>query len=81
MMFMKILDFAGWFRFDRDEISVSSSASSLYQSRKVNILLLKVFIKLKKIKEIENLELLSGYRTGFGQTLAMPGSDIEYIKK
>ena len=68
------------FGFDLDKIDTNASTSALYKSRDGNYLTLKTFYKVSSDKRNRKFNTTSGHITGFGQTLAMPGSDIQYIK-
>ena len=65
--------------FDLDKISTNKNASSLYKSRAGNYITYKTFYNIDNDKRDRNFKPTSGYKTGFGQSLAVPGSDISYL--
>ena len=65
---------------DHDKITTSSSASTLYKNRKGNYLTLKSFYALQTDKRNKKFQPTKGYRFIFGQSLALPGSDIPYLE-
>ena len=65
--------------FDLDKISTNENASSLYKSRAGNYITYKTFYNIDNDKRDRNFKPTSGYKTGFGQSLAVPGSDISYL--
>ena len=65
---------------DRDSINTNSSASDLYKSREGDYLTLKGFYSISNDKRNSRFQPSKGYRVGFGQGLAIPGSDITYIE-
>ncbi len=65
---------------DRDSINTNSSASDLYKSREGDYLTFKGFYRISNDKRDSGFQPSKGYRVGFGQGLALPGSDITYIE-
>ncbi len=65
---------------DRDSINTNSSASDLYKSREGDYLTFKGFYSISNDKRNSRFQPSKGYRVGFGQGLAIPGSDITYIE-
>jgi len=65
---------------DRDSIDTNSSASELYKSREGDYLTFKGFYSISNDKRNSRFQPSKGYRVGFGQGLAIPGSDITYIE-
>ena len=65
---------------DRDSIDTNSTASALYKSREGDYLTLKGFYSISNDKRDSVFQPSKGYRVGFGQSLAIPGSDITYIE-
>jgi len=68
------------FGIDIDKIDTNASTSSLYKNKDGNYLTFKSFYDLSTDKRNRKFNPSSGYIAGFGQTLAIPGSDISYIK-
>ena len=64
---------------EHDKITTSSSASALYKSRKGNYLTYKGFYSLENDKRNRKFQTTDGYKVGFGQTIATPGSDVPYL--
>ncbi len=64
---------------DLDRINTNDSASTLYKSRDGNYLTYKTFYNINNDKRNRRFRPTDGYRTGFGQSLALPGSDVTYI--
>ena len=64
---------------EHDKITTSSSASALYKSRKGNYLTYKGFYSIENDKRDRKFQTTNGYKVGFGQTMAVPGSDIPYL--
>ena len=64
---------------EHDKITTNSSASALYKSRKGNYLTYKGFYSIENDKRDRKFQTTNGYKVGFGQTLATPGSDIPYL--
>ena len=60
-------------------VSILSTASALYKSREGDYLTFKGFYSISNDKE-RVFQPTKGYRVGFGQSLAIPGSDITYIE-
>ncbi len=65
---------------DRDSIDTNSSASNLYKSREGDYLTFKGSYFISNDKRDSGFQPSKGYRVGFGQGLAIPGSDITYIE-
>tara|TARA_B100000963_G_scaffold360902_1_gene393789 strand:+ start:1259 stop:3493 length:2235 start_codon:yes stop_codon:yes gene_type:complete len=68
------------FGADRDSIDTNDTASNLYKSREGDYLTFKGFYSISNDKRDSGFQPTKGYRIGFGQGLAMPGSDITYIE-
>ena len=68
------------FGIDLDAINTNDSASSLYKSREGDYLTYKGFYSISNDKRNSKFQPSKGYRVGFGQGLALPGSDITYIE-
>ena len=68
------------FAIDLDTIDTNDSASSLYKSREGDYLTYKGFYSISNDKRNSKFQPSKGYRVGFGQGLALPGSDITYIE-
>jgi len=64
---------------ERDKITTSSSASALYKSRKGNYMTYKGFYVLENDQRDRKFQTTNGHKVGFGQTIAVPGSDIPYL--
>jgi len=64
---------------ERDKITTNSSASALYRSRKGNYMTYKGFYTIENDKRDRKFQTSNGYKVGFGQTVATPGSDIPYL--
>ena len=65
---------------ERDKIETNSSASELYRSREGDYNILKSFYNLTSDKRDKRFQTTKGYKLNFGQTFAVPGSDIPYIE-
>ena len=65
--------------FDRDKIDTNSTASALYKKREGNYMTYKGFYNLDNDMRDRKFQTTKGHKIGFGQTLAIPGSDIPYI--
>lgn len=65
---------------DIDKINTSSSASDLYKSREGNYQSYKGFYRLESDKRNRRFQPTSGHLVSFGQTIAVPGSKIQYIE-
>ena len=65
---------------DRDSIDTNNSASNLYKSREGDYLTFKGSYFISNDKRDSGFQPSKGYRLGFGQGLAIPGSDITYIE-
>ena len=65
---------------DRDSIDTNNSASDLYKSREGDYLTFKGFYSISNDKRDSGFQPTKGYMVGFGQGLAVPGSDITYIE-
>ena len=65
---------------ERDSVETSSSASNLYKRLEGDYLTFQTFYNLETDKRDKRFHTTSGYRLNFGQTLALPGSDIPYIE-
>lgn len=61
---------------DSDTIDTNSKASALYKSREGQYLTLKGSYGIENDKRDSKILPTSGYRYGFGQAMALPGSDI-----
>jgi outer membrane protein insertion porin family len=68
------------FGIDLDSINTNDSASNLYKSREGDYLTYKGFYSISNDKRNSKFQPSKGYRVGFGQGLALPGSDITYIE-
>jgi len=64
---------------ERDKITTNSSASALYKSRKGNYMTYKGFYVLENDQRDRKFQTTNGHKVGFGQTIAVPGSDIPYL--
>ena len=64
---------------DLDSIDTSSSASALYKSREGDYLTTKTFYNINTDKRDQFIRPTKGHRLSFGQTLAIPPSDIPYF--
>ncbi len=65
---------------DRDSIETNNSASDLYKSREGDYLTFKGFYSISNDKRDSGFQPSKGYKIGFGQGLAVPGSDITYVE-
>ena len=65
---------------DLDSIDTNSSASTLYKSREGDYLTYKGFYNIVNDKRNSGFQPTKGYKVGFGQGLAVPGSDITYLE-
>ena len=65
---------------DVDQIDTNNSASALYKSREGDYLTFKTFYSIFSDKRDSKFLPTKGYRIGFGQSYAIPGSDIPYIE-
>ena len=65
---------------NRDKIDTNSTASALYQSREGTYLTIKGFYNLEIDKRDSRYLPTKGHRVGFGQNLAVPGSDITFLE-
>ena len=68
------------FAVDLDSIETNPSASTLYQTREGDYLTYKGFYSITNDKRNSGFQPTKGYRLGFGQGLALPGSDITYLE-
>ena len=68
------------FAADLDSIDTNSNASALYKSREGDYLTYKGFYSIANDKRNSGFQPTKGYRIGFGQGLALPGSDITYLE-
>ena len=68
------------FGVDLDSIETNNTASDLYKSRKGDYLTYKGFYSILNDKRDSRFQPSKGYKIGFGQGLALPGSDITYIE-
>ena len=68
------------FGADRDSINTNNTASELYKSREGDYLTFKGFYLISNDKRDSGFQPSKGYRVGFGQGLALPGSDVTYIE-
>ena len=66
--------------FDRDDINANSTASALYKSREGQYTTFKSFYFLENDTRDNRFQATDGKRIIFGQTLAIPGSDVEYLE-
>ena len=64
---------------DRDSIDANSSDSQRYKSREGSYMTYKGFYKIQSDKRDRKFQPTKGYIVGFGQGLAIPGSDIPFI--
>ncbi|MBL61462.1 MAG: outer membrane protein assembly factor BamA [Candidatus Pelagibacter sp.] len=64
---------------DLDRIDTNDSASTLYKSREGDYVTYKTFYNINNDRRNRRFKPSEGYRTGFGQSLAFPGSDITYL--
>lgn len=64
---------------ERDKITTNSSASALYKSRKGNYMTYKGFYVLENDQRDRKFQTTNGHKVGFGQAIAVPGSDIPYL--
>ena len=64
---------------DYDKIDTNDTASQLYKSREGNFLTYKTFYNLETDKRDRKFQPTKGHKFGFGQTLALPGSDVSYL--
>ena len=65
---------------DRDTVDTTSNASNLYRSREGDYLTFQTFYNLETDKRDKRFKTTKGYRVNFGQSLALPGSDIPHIE-
>ncbi len=65
---------------DFDKIDTNDSASALYKSREGDYLTYKTFYSIYNDKRDSRFNPTKGHRIGFGQSLALPGSDVPYIE-
>ena len=68
------------FGIDLDKINTNDTASDLYKAREGDYLTYKGFYSISNDKRNSKFQPSKGYRIGFGQGLALPGSDITYIE-
>ena len=68
------------FGIDLDKINTNDTASDLYKAREGDYLTYKGFYSISNDKRNSKFQPSKGYRLGFGQGLALPGSDITYIE-
>ena len=68
------------FGIDLDSINTNDTASDLYKAREGDYLTYKGFYSISNDKRNSKFQPSKGYRIGFGQGLALPGSDITYIE-
>ena len=68
------------FGIDLDTINTNDTASDLYKAREGDYLTYKGFYSISNDKRNSKFQPSKGYRIGFGQGLALPGSDITYIE-
>jgi len=66
--------------FEHDKINTNSTASSLYKSREGNYSTVKTFYNLDFDNRNSKFRPTAGHKVGFGQTLAIPGSDITHLE-
>ena len=74
------ITFAPGLGIERDKVDTNSSASELYQSREGTYLTFQTFYNLQTDKRDSRYQTTKGYRANFGQTFAIPGSDIPYVE-
>ena len=68
------------FGIDLDRINTNDTASDLYKAREGDYLTYKGFYSISNDKRNSKFQPSKGYSIGFGQGLALPGSDITYIQ-
>lgn len=68
------------FVIDLDRINTNDTASDLYKAREGDYLTYKGFYSISNDKRNSKFQPSKGYSIGFGQGLALPGSDITYIQ-
>ena len=68
------------FGIDLDTINTNDTASDLYKAREGDYLTYKGFYSISNDKRNSKFQPSKGYRIGFGQGLALPGSDITYLE-
>lgn len=68
------------FGIDQDDIKTNSNASPLLASRKGTYNTISGFYDFKYDVRDSSLNSKKGYMMGFNQNLALPGSDVEYLK-
>ena len=68
------------FGFDVDDIDTNSTASALYKSREGKYSTFKTFYNLESDKRDRRFQTTKGHKINFGQSFAVPGSDIPYIE-
>jgi outer membrane protein insertion porin family len=68
------------FGIDLDKINTNDTASDLYKAREGDYLTYKGFYSISNDKRNSKFQPSKGYRIGFGQGLALPGSDITYVE-
>ena len=65
---------------DVDQIDAKSSASALYKSREGDYVTLKGYYKVTSDKRDSKFRPTKGLKSSFGQSLAIPGSDVTYLE-
>lgn len=68
------------FGIDLDRINTNDTASDLYKAREGDYLTYKGFYSISNDKRNSKFQPSKGYSIGFGQGLALPGSDVTYIQ-
>lgn len=64
---------------DLDKINTSSNSNALLRSRDGSYSTYKTFYSIKNDKRNRKFNTTEGHLVGFKQTLAVPGSDIQYL--
>lgn len=65
--------------FEFDEIETNSSASDLYKKRAGDYVSFKTYYDIYSDKRDSKFRPTAGHKVGFGQSLAIPGSDITHL--
>ena len=65
---------------DHDKVDTNAGTSALYKSRGGNYATFKGFYNISKDERNRKFQPTGGYIYGFGQGLALPGSDITYLE-
>lgn len=74
------VDFTVGLAIDRDKISTTNTASDLYKNQEGTYYTTKGFYGFTKDERNRKFQTSDGYLIAFGQDIAMPFSDIPYIK-